>query len=56
MVEIRRTGAADTFARSKCDLTKSETSSPACQGYQTLHVGFVLAPVIAGVDKFPTYW
>jgi hypothetical protein len=53
MVQIRRTGADDTFADRKCDLTKSEMSSPACQAYQTLHVGFVLEPAIAGRISFP---
>jgi hypothetical protein len=28
------------------------TSSPAYQAYQILHVAFVVAPVIAGIDKF----
>src|ERR1041385_475181 len=28
------------------------TGSPTQQAYQILHIGFVLAPVIAGLDKF----
>jgi hypothetical protein len=28
------------------------TGSPAQQAYQILHIGFVLAPVLAGLDKF----
>ena len=28
------------------------TSTPSYQAYQILHVGFVAAPVIAGIDKF----
>jgi hypothetical protein len=34
--------------------TRSETraSSPAYQAYQILHVAFVAAPVLAGLDKF----
>ena len=30
----------------------SATSAPAYQAYQILHFGFIVAPVIAGVDKF----
>lgn len=30
----------------------TRVSSPAYQAYQILHVAFVLAPVIAGLDKF----
>jgi hypothetical protein len=28
------------------------TSSPARQAYQALHLGFIVAPVLAGLDKF----
>jgi uncharacterized membrane protein YphA (DoxX/SURF4 family) len=28
------------------------TSSPSYQAYQALHVGFTIAPIIAGADKF----
>jgi hypothetical protein len=30
----------------------TETHSPSWQAYKLLHVGFVVAPIIAGVDKF----
>src|SRR5437016_96763 len=33
-------------------LSIAETRSPAYQAYQILHVAFVVAPIIAGVDKF----
>lgn len=32
--------------------TNNDTSSPAYQAYQILHVGFVVAPIVAGLDKF----
>ena len=28
------------------------TQSPSYQAYQVLHIGFVVAPLVAGVDKF----
>src|SRR5881397_2075585 len=30
----------------------ASTSSPAYQAYWILHVGFTLAPIVAGLDKF----
>ena len=30
----------------------AERSSPARQAYQILHIGFVVAPILAGLDKF----
>ncbi len=33
-------------------ITVVETRSPAYQAYQILHVAFVVAPLIAGIDKF----
>ena len=32
--------------------TSADASSPAYQAYQILHVGFVVAPIVAGLDKF----
>lgn len=29
-----------------------QTSSPSYQAYQILHIAFVVAPIVAGVDKF----
>jgi hypothetical protein len=31
---------------------EADTSGPAYEAYQILHVGFVVAPVVAGLDKF----
>ena len=31
---------------------KAEASRPAYQAYQILHVGFTVAPIVAGLDKF----
>jgi uncharacterized membrane protein YphA (DoxX/SURF4 family) len=47
MAPIRTTGTEDGFAD-----RKREASSPVYQAYQILHVAFVVAPVIAGLDKF----
>jgi hypothetical protein len=33
-------------------LIGTRSSSPSYQAYQILHVGFVLAPLLAGIDKF----
>jgi hypothetical protein len=30
----------------------ADTSSPAYQAYQILHIGFTVAPILAGLDKF----
>jgi hypothetical protein len=50
MAQTRTIGAEDAFAdRSE---TESKISSPVYQAYQILHVGFVVAPIIAGLDKF----
>ena len=32
--------------------TSTDVSGPAYQAYQILHVGFVVAPIVAGLDKF----
>ena len=32
--------------------TQAETASPSYQAYQILHLGFTVAPIIAGLDKF----
>ena len=31
---------------------KGDVSGPAYEAYQILHVGFVVAPIVAGLDKF----
>ena len=45
MEQIVMTGTEGAIAR-------WSHSSPAYQAYQVLHAGFVVAPVIAGLDKF----
>jgi uncharacterized membrane protein YphA (DoxX/SURF4 family) len=42
----------DAFADRTRGEAGSKVSSPAYQGYQILHVAFVVAPIIAGLDKF----
>ena len=32
--------------------TRTDVSGPTYQAYQILHVGFVVAPIVAGLDKF----
>lgn len=32
--------------------TAAEARGPAYQAYQILHIGFVVAPIVAGLDKF----
>ncbi len=32
--------------------TAAERSSPSWQAYEILHVGFTVAPILAGIDKF----
>ena len=36
----------------KKPLAEAGVSGPAYQAYQILHVGFVVAPIVAGLDKF----
>jgi hypothetical protein len=38
--------------RRKKPLAETGVSGPAYQAYQILHVGFVVAPIVAGLDKF----
>ena len=33
-------------------LAEADVSGPAYQAYQILHVGFIVAPIVAGLDKF----
>ena len=32
--------------------TEADVSGPAYEAYRILHVGFVVAPIVAGLDKF----
>ncbi len=40
-----------TLARTTND-AKARASSPSYQAYQILHVAFIVAPIVAGLDKF----
>ena len=42
---------ARTTSRTKSQAS-ADVSGPTYQAYQILHVGFVVAPVVAGLDKF----
>jgi hypothetical protein len=42
---------ARTTSRTKTQAS-ADVSGPAYQDYQILHVGFVVAPIVAGLDKF----
>jgi hypothetical protein len=43
---------ARTYENVYRDDVVAEAQSPAYQAYQTLHIGFVALPVVAGLDKF----
>jgi len=34
------------------EATETDTTTPGYQGYQILHLGFTVAPIVAGLDKF----
>jgi len=44
-------GPARTTSRTKSQIS-ADFSGPAYQAYQILHVAFVVAPIVAGLDKF----
>ncbi len=46
------TTVTQPFWRPRPDIVTAESSSPAYQAYQVLHFGFVLLPVVTGLDKF----
>lgn len=50
MADSISTGAEGAFGPSAA--ASSRISTPAYQAYQILHIGFVVAPVIAGLNKF----
>jgi uncharacterized membrane protein YphA (DoxX/SURF4 family) len=52
MAQTGTIGAEDAFADRTRGEARSKVSSPAYQAYQILHVAFVVAPIIAGLDKF----
>ena len=41
-----------TVANFSTQAATAERSNPAWQAYQILHLGFTVAPILAGVDKF----
>ena len=52
MAQTLTHGAEGAFADPAHGQAVSKTSSPAYQAYQILHFAFVVAPVLAGLDKF----
>jgi hypothetical protein len=52
MADTIASRAEGAFANRTYDHKASRASSPAYQAYQILHVAFVIAPVLAGLDKF----
>jgi hypothetical protein len=52
MAHTMTTEAEGAFADPVQSRTVSLASSPAYQAYQILHLAFVVAPVVAGLDKF----
>jgi uncharacterized membrane protein YphA (DoxX/SURF4 family) len=52
MAQTRTIGADGAFEDRTRGQTDSKASLPAYQAYQILHLGFVVAPLIAGLDKF----
>ena len=52
MAQTIVTGAEGAFADRPHNQTVTKTDSPSYQAYQILHVAFVIAPVLAGLDKF----
>jgi hypothetical protein len=49
---IQRATATEAAIDTRIETNASDTSSPAYQAYQVLHLGFTVAPIIAGLDKF----
>src|SRR2546421_8025897 len=52
MAQTGAIGAEGGFGDRTRSRTNWKASSPAYQAYQILHVGFVVAPLFAGLDKF----
>lgn len=42
----------NAIAASKNDFIAENWQSPGYQAYQALHIGFTVAPIVAGIDKF----
>src|SRR5437588_12729353 len=52
MAHTMNPGADDVFDRGTMARPAASSASSAYQAYQILHLAFVVAPVIAGLDKF----
>src|SRR5947208_3520679 len=52
MAQTMASGAEGAFSNRIPDVSAITASSPAYQAYQILHVAFVVAPLVAGLDKF----
>src|SRR5436309_3168354 len=46
------TGSAEGAFPDRTQTRSALQTTPAYQAYQILHVGFIVAPILAGVDKF----
>ena len=49
---IQRTTSGESAREDLMETTRAETSNPGYQAYQVLHLGFTVAPILAGLDKF----
>ena len=52
MAQSVATGAEGAFASPGRSISEVRVHGPAYQAYQILHIAFVLAPLLAGLDKF----
>jgi len=52
MAQTPTIGSEGAFADRTAGQTTSKQLAPAYQAYQILHLAFVVAPVLAGLDKF----
>src|SRR6267378_4659907 len=49
---IKRATSTEAVMETRMETNAVEKSSPTYQAYQVLHLGFTVAPIIAGLDKF----
>lgn len=52
MAQSMSTGAEGAFGHAGVSGARAQSWTPAYQAYQILHVAFVAAPLLAGLDKF----
>ena len=52
MAQSMSTGAEGAFGHAGVSGARAQSRTPAYQAYQILHVAFVAAPLLAGLDKF----